>query len=152
MGLLDTKTKKQWPALMANLKLQEIREGCRTDLRKRDEARGIVGGKVTTTIADPNMEGKTKDVVDPVKQKMAHTGAELNALLEARWREFCSKPQDLEAFVATTRTVEQDDTKAAKDAAAGIEKSLHEAPAPRAASESPKRSAGRPKKAEPVEA
>lgn len=146
MELIDTKTQKPWPKVMSNLKLQEIRRVCCQELRERDERRGIVGGKVTTTIADPNAEGKTKEVVDVVKQQMAHTGAELNALLLGRWATYCSKPQDLDAFVATTRLPKQQELEAVQGAAAPIEESLNEDVEP------PKRSPGRPKKPEPVEA
>ena len=124
MPLVDTKTGKPWPMDMANLKLNDIRETCRDDLMKRDKAVGIDNGKLTTTIADPNVDGKTKEVVDPVKQRLAHTGAEMNTLLAKRWAEYCSEPHDLDAFIASTRTPEAVNLQAAKDAAEPIEESL----------------------------
>lgn len=160
MGLLDTKTSKPWPLDMTNLKLQEIRQVCCDDLRKRDEARGIENGKLTTTVGDPKVKDKMKEVVDVVKQHLAHTGHDLNTLLEARWAEYCSKPQDLDAFIATTRRPQEIETAKVKEAASGIEQSLKEPnqvpvsrPVPQSTSEEPpKRGPGRPRKPESVEA
>jgi hypothetical protein len=161
MQLLDVKTGKAWPKAQTNQKLGEIREQCRTDLRTRDEARGIVNGKLTTTIKDPNMDGKTKDVVDPVKQDRAHTGAEFNALLAKRWAEFCSEPRDLDAFIASSKSPAEEDLARKREAAAAIETSLKEeipkdaistsvmAPQPETLEPAkPKRGPGRPKKNE----
>ncbi len=155
MRLIDTKTGDPWPSVMANLRLQEIRETCRTDLRLRDEGRGIVNGKLTDTIKakDAGDDAATKDVVNAAKQAAAHTGDDLQRLLHARWATECSEPRDLQAFVARTRLPEKAELEAVTSAAAGVQESLNkELGSKPDESPEPKRGPGRPKKAEPVEA
>lgn len=126
MKPIDTKTGDPWPAVYAGLAGAEIRGECCAALVERDEARGIVGGKVTTTISDPKAgdNASTKDVVDVGKSRAKHTGDELNALFASRWAAFCSEPRDLAEFIESVKTPDEAEMEAAKDAGAGIEESL----------------------------
>lgn len=124
MPLIDTVTGEPWPIDKVNLALQVVREECRHDLWGRNAQRGIADFKVTTTIEIANTEGKTKEVVDVVKQHHAYTGADLQTLLFARWATFCSIPRSLKEFVASTLAPEVERRDALIADAEGIEKSL----------------------------
>ena len=106
--------------------LRRIKQQASADLVARDRSRGIPeSGQVYTTETDEKGEHKRETcTVDRVLAGNRHTGRESRVLREARWRDFCSKPQDLAAFKAANPEPEVKATEAAIAKAAPIEESL----------------------------
>lgn len=85
-------TGRLWPSREANIVLQAVRKDIIDKLRKRDEAYGIVDGKV----GEFKQVGSDKVyVINPTLQKLVHTPAETKAALDNFWNEFCSQPRDV---------------------------------------------------------
>lgn len=168
MKLVDTTTKEVWPALWANRQLHEIRAKAISDLEARSTARGVPkNGQVYTMERDGDDDDDDDDaqrsesaVVDQALAAKRHNYQDVRLLTKSRWATFCAEPQDLSKFKARFEIPDVKLLKRHQDAAADIENSLREeaeqpamaAPAPAEKPEPPKRSPGRPKKAEPVEA
>lgn len=95
----------EWPAVFSRAKLHAIRRECVTAMRLRDEERS--GGRLCagngyrpyTVIADKSKGGRYTPQTDLVL--IRHKGQDTRRLLTGRWAEFCSKPQDLEAWKRT---------------------------------------------------
>lgn len=124
--LIDSKTNTPWPPKWANMALRGVKRKASADLVARDRSRGIPeSGQVYTTESDEKGEHKRETcTVDRALAGKRHTGRESRILREARWREFCSKPQDLAAFKAANTAPEVEATEAAIAKAAPIEESL----------------------------
>ena len=88
---LDGKT--PWPNVKAQLKLQEFRTAAIAEMRARDAEHGIgPDGKVYSEVIDA--AGRATAVIDPVKARYRHSGEDTVVLIQERWYEFCSEPQD----------------------------------------------------------
>lgn len=91
--------KVSWDFHKANAKLQQMNREEHDFLCLQDAERGraagldVAGDRLPVLVAGPNGELS----VDPIASKIHHSGAALRDRVTARWRKFCSVPQNEEA-------------------------------------------------------
>ncbi len=154
MAAIDTKTGKPWPAPWPTRKLNQIKKQCSDQLRARDMVRGIPesGQVYDTKLVGEGDTAKAVLTINPILAEKRHTFRELRQLYEARYAEFCSVPQDLDAFKAEFETPDASELKAKQAAAADIEESLkEEIGAEKAPVAKLSKKVSKPKTAEPTE-
>jgi hypothetical protein len=142
--VIDSKSGDPWPANWRNRKLQQIREEVKEELIVRDEGRGIGrDGQVYTLKVEGDGENRTETaVVDPALAAKRRTGRETRLLAQSRWLEFCSKEQDLQAFIASRGKDDVHRAEAARKAAAPVEQTLKKPDAAPVSKPKPKKSKG----------
>jgi hypothetical protein len=99
------KNGNEWPAEFSRAKLHVMRAECVTAMRCRDEE--LSGGRLCeksgyrpyTVVEDKALGGRYTPQTDLVL--IRHKGQDTRRMLAGRWAEFCSQPQDLEAWKKT---------------------------------------------------